>query len=94
MPTGREPAPAPGRREVLFHVEEHGARDVPGAVRVSAAPRRVEVPAHVDHAQIPLSSSPWLARRYERELGGQPFGRDERVHVGYFIFVTGCGTFL
>ena len=83
MAARREPAPAAGSREVLVHVEEHGAGHVARPPGVAAPAGGIEVPAHVGHDEAGLP-----------QAGGQPPGADERVHPAYFSFVTGWGTFL
>jgi hypothetical protein len=91
MATGGKAAAASGRREVLVHVEEDRARDVPGPPGGASPAGRIEVEARVDDAQ------PRERRAAGRgDLASEPGGVDERVHrpESYFICVIGCGTFL
>ena len=84
-------AAAAGRGEVLVHVEEDGARDVPGPLGVTPVPGRIQVEPHVDDAQ-----------RLERDAPAAPISRASQPVATsasmparpYFICVIGFGTFL
>jgi hypothetical protein len=65
--------------------QEHRGRNVSGAVLVEPLPRRIQIPPHVDDADVGV-----------RAMGVEPLGGDERLH--FFIelaaFTIGDSTFL
>jgi hypothetical protein len=83
VPAAGEAAAAPRGREVRVDVEEDGPRDVARPPRVAAAAGGIQIPADVGYDETRLA-----------EAGGEPLRADERVHLDYFIFVTGWATFL
>ncbi len=83
MAPGRQPPAAARSREIGVHVDEHRPGNVTRPPGIAAPAGGIEVPAHVGHDEAGLD-----------EPGGEPGGVDERLHRPYFIFVTGCATFL